>query len=151
MDLRQVYSRIIMEQSTSKRHKHELEDATATERGFNPSCGDDIHLSVKFADDKIEDIAFEGHGCAISQASTSLLCGLIKGKSIAEAKQLIKLFLDMIKGEAVDSEVLEEELGDAIALQNISTMPQRVRCAVLAWRTLDLIIAKETGGELIEP
>lgn len=150
MDLRQIYSRIIMEQSTSKRHKHEIEDASATERGFNPSCGDDIHLSVKFDGDVISDIAFEGHGCAISQASTSLLCGLIKGKTIEEAKELIRLYLDMIKGEVDDPDALEE-LGDAVALQNISTMPQRVRCAVLAWRTLDLILAKETGGELTEP
>ncbi|NLJ94696.1 MAG: SUF system NifU family Fe-S cluster assembly protein [Clostridiaceae bacterium] len=151
MDLRQIYSQIIMEQSTSKRHRHEVSDATATERGFNPSCGDDIHLSVKIEDDIIQDIGFEGVGCAISQASTSLLCGLIKGKTIAEAKETIKVFLNMIKGEITDDEVLENELGDAIALKNISTMPQRVRCAVLAWRTLDLIIAKETDSEMIEP
>ncbi len=151
MDLRQIYSQIIMEQSNSHRHKHTLEDATATERGFNPSCGDDIHLSVKIEADKIVDIAFEGSGCAISQASTSLLCGLIKGKTIAEARNTIEVFLGMIKGEITDDEMLEENLGDAVALKNISTMPQRVRCAVLAWRTLDLIIAKETGSEMIEP
>lgn len=150
MDLRQIYSQIIMEQSTSKRHKHELEDATASERGYNPSCGDDIHISVKFDGDIIEDIAFEGAGCAISQASTSLLCGLVKGKTIAEARHLTETFLGMIKGTITDDEALQEDLGDAVALKNISTMPQRVKCAVLAWRTLDLIIAKETGTEMME-
>ncbi len=150
MDLRQIYSQIIMQQSTSKKHKHELEHATASERGYNPSCGDDIHISVKFKDDIIEDIAFTGSGCAISQASTSLLCGLVKGKTVAEARSMIETFLGMIKGTVTDDETLEEQLGDAVALKNISTMPQRVKCAVLAWRTLDLIIAKQTDLEMID-
>lgn len=150
MDLRQVYSQIIMEQSRSQRHKHDLPEATAKERGFNPSCGDDIKLQVKLDGDVISDIAFTGQGCAISQASTSLLCGLIKGKSLSEARRLVELFLQMIKGEVKDEDLLKENLKDAIALKNISTMPQRVRCAVLAWRTLDLIIAKETGTEMLD-
>lgn len=150
MDLRQIYSQIIMQQSASKRYKHELEHATACERGYNPSCGDDIHISVKFVDDRIEDIAFTGSGCAISQASTSLLCGLVKGKTITEARKMIETFLGMIKGTVTDDEALQEELGDAVALKNISTMPQRVKCAVLAWRTLDLIIAKQTDLEMVD-
>jgi len=150
MDLRQIYSQIIMENSRSNRHRYEMPDATATERGYNPSCGDDIHLSIKIEDDVITDASFTGAGCAISQASTSLLCGLIKGKTVTEAKELIKTFLGMIKGEITDDSILEEELEDAVAFKNISTMPQRVRCAVLAWRTLDLIIAKETGTEMTE-
>lgn len=150
MDLRQIYSQIIMENSRSNRHRYEMSDATATERGYNPSCGDDIHLSIKIEDDVITDASFTGTGCAISQASTSLLCGLIKGKPVTEAKELIKTFLGMIKGEITDDSILEEELEDAVAFKNISTMPQRVRCAVLAWRTLDLIIAKETGTEMTE-
>ncbi|HZJ68402.1 MAG TPA: SUF system NifU family Fe-S cluster assembly protein [Candidatus Eisenbacteria bacterium] len=150
MDLRQIYSQIIMEQSRSKRYRHELPHATAKERGFNPSCGDDICLSVIIEDERIVDIAFEGTGCAISQASTSLLCGLVKGKTVDEAKSLISVFLGMIQGDITDDEILQEDLGDAVALKNISTMPQRVSCAVLAWRTLDLIIAKERDDKRTE-
>lgn len=150
MDLRQIYSQIIMDNSRSNKYRRQMPDATATERGYNPSCGDDIHLSVKIEDDLIVDVSFTGIGCAISQASTSLLCGLIKGKTLKQAKHLVETFLGMIKGEIEDDEVLEEELEDAIAFKNISTMPQRVRCAVLAWRTLDLIIAKQTGTPMTE-
>ena len=150
MDLRQIYSQIIMENSRSKKYRYQIKDATATERGYNPSCGDDIHLSVKIEGDTIVDASFEGTGCAISQASTSLLCGLIKGKTVQEAKHLIETFLGMIKGEITDDDLLEDELEDAVAFKNISTMPQRVRCAVLAWRTLDLIIAKETGSQMTD-
>ena len=92
MDLRQIYSQIIMENSRSSKHRHEMKDATATERGYNPSCGDDIHLSVKIEDDLIVEASFIGEGCAISQASTSLLCSLIKGKTFEQAKHLIQTF-----------------------------------------------------------
>lgn len=140
MDLQQIYSQIIMQHSRSSDSKYEMEDPTITERGHNPSCGDDIELSVKIEDGIIEEAAFTGHGCAISQASTSLMCELIEGESVERAKKKVETFLDMIKGEEKDEEYLEEELGDAIALQNISVMPQRVKCAVLAWHTLDEIL-----------
>ena len=136
MDLKQLYSQIIMEHSRSEEHKHELDGATATERGHNPSCGDDIKLSIRVADGIIQEAAFTGHGCAISQASTSLMCELVEGVSVAKAKEQVETFLGMIKGEIVDDDFLEEELGDAVALKSISVMPQRVKCAVLAWHTL---------------
>lgn len=141
MDLKNLYSQIIIENSRNSQHRHELDDATATERGHNPSCGDDISLSIKVEEGVIEEAAFTGTGCAISQASTSLMCDLIEGETLAVAKEKIETFLGMIKGEIKDDEVLEDELGDAIALKSISVMPQRVKCAVLAWHTLDHMIA----------
>lgn len=140
MDLKQLYSQIVMEHSRSDEHKHELEGATATERGHNPSCGDDIELSIRVKDGIIEEAAFTGHGCAISQASTSLMCELIQGLPLDEAKKKVETFLGMIKGEITDDDLLEDELEDAVALKDISHMPQRVKCAVLAWRTLDSMI-----------
>ena len=132
-----------MEHARLSAHRHELADATDSERGHNPSCGDDITLHIKREGDRIEELSFTGHGCAISQASTSLLCELLEGKSVEEAKQAIEAFLAMIKGEEQDDDVLEEQLGDAVALKDISHMPQRVKCAVLAWRTLNDMLEKE--------
>lgn len=149
MDLKQIYSQILMQHARSSDYKHPMEDATWTERGHNPSCGDDITLSVKLDGDRIEKAAFEGHGCAISMASTSLLCESIEGLTLEEAQNKVDCFLQMIMGEEKDPEVLEETLGDAVALQDISHMPQRVKCAVLAWRTLEDLIRekKENAGK----
>ena len=143
MDMKQIYTQIVMEHARQSAHRHELADATDSERGHNPSCGDDITLHIKREGDRIEELSFTGHGCAISQASTSLLCELLEGKSVEEAKQAIETFLAMIKGEEQDDDVLEEQLGDAVALKDISHMPQRVKCAVLAWRTLNDMLEKE--------
>lgn len=143
MDMKQIYTQIVMEHARQSAHRHDLADATDSERGHNPSCGDDITLHIKREGDCIEELSFTGHGCAISQASTSLLCELVEGKSVEEAKQAIGTFLAMIKGEEQDDDVLEEQLGDAVALKDISHMPQRVKCAVLAWRTLNDMLEKE--------
>lgn len=143
MDMKQIYTQIVMEHARESAHRHDLADATDSERGHNPSCGDDITLHIKREGDRIEALSFTGHGCAISQASTSLLCELVEGKRVDEAKEAIETFLAMIKGEEQDDDVLEEQLGDAVALKDISHMPQRVKCAVLAWRTLNDMLEKE--------
>ena len=119
-----------------------MEDATVCELGHNPSCGDEISLNLKIEDGIIEDASYTGIGCAISQASTSMMIDLIKGKSLEEARDLADTFIGMIKSEIDDEDELEK-LEDAIALQNISVMPARVKCAVLAWHTLNNIIEKQ--------
>ena len=91
--------------------------------------------------DIIEDIAFSGHGCAISQASTSIMIDTLKGKDIKEAKEIIKTFIGMIKRKITDEKELEK-LEDAIAFKNISNMPARVKCALLAWHTMDDLLQK---------
>lgn len=105
-------------------------------RGHNPSCGDEINLELEIKDGVISDAAFTGVGCAISQASTSLMVDLIKGRNVEEAKRLAATFLGMIKHEITDENKLET-LEDAVALRNISVMPARVKCAVLSWHTLE--------------
>ncbi len=138
-DLESIYTNIIMEQSISNHNKHELENLDKKEHGHNPSCGDDITLEIKFDGDKIQDLAFTGHGCAISQASTSIMIDLLKGKTKEEAIKLIDIFLRMIKREKIGEEELEK-IEDARALQNISNMPARVKCAELAWYTMQKLL-----------
>ncbi|MGL4656153.1 MAG: Fe-S cluster assembly sulfur transfer protein SufU [Sarcina sp.] len=141
MDLSEVYTELIMEHNMSKRNRRELPCCDACERGHNPSCGDEIQIQVKYDGDVISDIAFTGTGCAISQASTSMMIDLVKGKTKEEAQELINTFISMIKREIKDEEQLEV-LEDAMVLQNISNMPARVKCAVLAWHTLAEIMKK---------
>lgn len=126
-----------MEHANSSDHKYEMEAPSLSEHGHNPSCGDDIVVSVKLDGDIIEDIAFTGTGCAISQASTSLMCEQLQGKTIEEALKTSEAFISMIKDAREVDDELEDMLGDATALQNIAFMPQRVKCAVLAWHTLN--------------
>ena len=140
-NLESMYTDIIMEQSTATYNKHELNDKTDSEHGHNPSCGDDINLEIKMDGDKILDLAFTGHGCAISQASTSIMIDVLKGKSKEEALKLIKIFLKMVKRENVSEEELDS-IKDARALQNISNMPARVKCAELAWYTMEKLLDK---------
>lgn len=136
MDLNSIYTEIITEHNASKHNKHELEGANIVENGHNPSCGDEITLQLKIKDNIIEDASFTGIGCAISQASTSIMIDLIKGKTVEEAKELAHTFIGMIKREITDDKELEV-LEDASAFKNVSNMPARVKCAVLAWHTLD--------------
>ncbi|WP_283607671.1 Fe-S cluster assembly sulfur transfer protein SufU [Faecalispora anaeroviscerum] len=136
MELNQIYTEIITENSRSKRNKRELENPTAVIKGVNPSCGDEISLQVREKDGIIEDASFTGVGCAISQASASIMIDLVKGKTIEEALHLANTFLSMIKEGNLDEAALDE-LEDAAAFQNISKMPARVKCAVLAWHTLE--------------
>lgn len=135
-DLTNVYNEIIMEHSMNSYNKKKLECATSSALGHNPNCGDEITLEIKLNGDTIEDMAFSGHGCAISQASTSIMIDTLKGKTISEARAIIKTFIDMIKRENNNEEELEK-LEDAIALRNVSNMPARVKCALLAWHTLE--------------
>lgn len=135
MSLNALYTELILEHSRNCENKRSLECATCSKRGYNPSCGDDITIELQVEEGKIIDAAFTGSGCAISQASTSMMIDLVKGRSSEEAQQLTEIFLGMIKREIKEEDQLEI-LDEAIAFQNISNMPARVKCAVLAWHTL---------------
>ena len=136
-----LYTDLIMEHSMNSQNKHEMEAPDLCEMGHNPSCGDEIKLEVKMNGDVIEDMCFTGHGCAISQASTSIMIDTLRGKTIEEAKEIIKTFIGMIKREITDENELQK-LEDAIAFQNVSHMPARVKCALLAWHTLEGMLEK---------
>ena len=123
-------------------HVHDARDVvrmdapTHEHDGINPSCGDELTLQLRVENNVIEEASFTGHGCAISQASADIMADLITGETIEEARRLAELFLAMIRGEQLSEEDLED-LDEAAQLQDISHMPARVKCAELAWRTLD--------------
>ena len=133
--LEDIYTELIAEHSQAKENRRQLEHATIKELGHNPSCGDEIILELEVSDGVIKDAAFNGTGCAISQASTDMMIELMRGKTVDEARHLAELFIKMIQGEVTDDTELEA-LDEAAALKNISTMPARVKCATLAWHTL---------------
>lgn len=135
MEMDQLYTELILEHNQDKRNKRNLSEHNLSEHGHNPSCGDDLTLELNVEDDIVKDAAYTGSGCAISQASASMMIDIIKGKTVEEALHLVEIFLGMIKREVTDEAQLET-LEDAIALKNISNMPARVKCAVLAWHTL---------------
>ncbi len=146
MGLESIYSEILSEHNNSKRNKHHIKNPTTVLKGVNPSCGDEIELEFREKDGVIEDAAFTGIGCAISQASASIMIDLIKGKTTEEALQLADLFFRMIKNEVPNEDELEP-LDEAIALKDISHMPARVKCAVLGWHTLESAVKDEAAGQ----
>jgi len=142
--LENIYTELIAEHSQSRDNRRHLEHATISERGHNPSCGDEITLELEVAGGVIKDAAFSGTGCAISQASTDMMIELMRGKTVDEAQRLAELFIKMIQGEVTNDAELDA-LDEAAALKNISTMPARVKCATLAWHTLDTAVEKLDG------
>lgn len=135
MENRSFYNEILTEHNLRPAHKHDLPDANLVLEGVNPSCGDDIWLKLKVEDGVIRAGAFVGDGCAVSQASADMMLDLVIGKKKEEALKLAENFFKMIRGTAEEADL--EALEEASALQDISHMPARVKCAVLGWRTLD--------------
>ncbi len=135
MENRSFYNEILTEHNIHPEFKHDLPDANIELEGVNPSCGDDITLQLRVKDGVIEDAGFIGTGCAISQASASLMIDLVKGRTVEDARRLIGLYFDMIKGKITPEQL--DDLEDAAALQGIAHVPARVKCAVLAWHTLE--------------
>ncbi len=140
-ELNDLYNDLIMEHSMNSYNKKKLEKCDLCEKGHNPNCGDEIEIEVKLDGDIIKDMSFTGHGCAISQASASIMIDTLRGKNIKQAKEIIKTFIEMIKRETKDEEELKK-LEDAIAFKNVSNMPARVKCALLAWHTMEDLLDK---------
>ncbi|MDU6010949.1 MAG: SUF system NifU family Fe-S cluster assembly protein [Slackia sp.] len=133
-----IYTAALMEHNAHPDYKYDLENATHEHEGINPSCGDELVLKLRLGDDgrTIEEAAFTGHGCAVSQASADMMADLITGESVEEARRLCELFIGMVQGKEL-SDQDREDLDEAAELETISRMPARVKCAELAWRTLE--------------
>ncbi len=131
-----IYTTALMDHNAHPDYKYQMDDATHTHEGINPSCGDELTLSLRVENGVIEEAAFTGHGCAVSQASADMMADVITGETVEEARRLSQLFIDMIKGKEL-TEQDKIDLDEAAQLQDISHMPARVKCAELAWRTLD--------------
>ena len=134
MDTKELYREILNEHNINPSHKTDLPDANIQLNGVNPSCGDNITLNLKVENGIITDGSFTGSGCAVSQASCDMMLDLVIGKTTEEAEKLDDIFMEMISGEASEENI--EKLDEAAALQDISKMPARVKCAVLGWRTM---------------
>jgi nitrogen fixation NifU-like protein len=146
-ELEELYQQVILDHSRRPRNVGEISDGAVHVHGDNPSCGDEIHLHVKFgADGGIEDVKFTGQGCAISQASASLMTMKVKGKSRSDAETMLNAFHDLVTSEVNDP---PKALGDLRLLQGVRKFPQRVKCAMLAWRALEQAMeAGDKGGDV---
>lgn len=142
--LREIYQQVILDHNKSPQNFRVIENPTNYSEGFNPLCGDHIHIYMNVIDGKVEDISFQGNGCAISKSSASIMTTIIKGKSKEEAEKFFQKFHDMVTGVETTPEE-EESLGKLLVFQGVREFPARVKCASLAWHTMHSAIeGKET-------
>jgi nitrogen fixation protein NifU and related proteins len=145
-ELRELYQQIILDHNKNPRNFGPLPDANRHQEGYNPLCGDHLHVHLHLEEDVIQGISFEGSGCAISKASASLMTSALKGKSVAEAEELFTRFHEMATSEA-DAPVDREKLGKMAVFAGVREFPMRVKCATLAWHTAKA--ALDEGGDSI--
>tara|TARA_Y100000022_G_scaffold53906_1_gene45781 strand:+ start:81 stop:551 length:471 start_codon:yes stop_codon:yes gene_type:complete len=139
MNLKELYQEIILDHGKNPRNLRKTDNFTKDAKGHNPLCGDKVHIFLKLGDDKkIEDVSFEGSGCAISMASASIMTDLVKQKNENDAKELIKDFLEMIKEkpDISNKSLSENDKTKLMSLSGVKQYPMRVKCATLAWHTL---------------
>lgn len=139
-----IYTAALMEHNAHPDYKYQMDEPTCTHDGVNPSCGDELTLALRLNGDVIEEAAFTGHGCAVSQAAADMMADLVTGETVDEARRLAGLYLDMIKGRELTQQE-REDLDEAAELASIARMPARVKCAELAWRTLEKMLIQQTG------
>jgi nitrogen fixation NifU-like protein len=143
-----MYREIILDHYKHPQHRGLPESFDAEVHHVNPTCGDEVTLRVKLAGGAIEDLGWEGEGCSISQAATSVMSGLVIGKSVDAALELQAKFLDLMqsRGEAELSDADEEQLEDAVAFEGVSKYPARVKCALLGWMAMKSAVAEAEGN-----
>jgi nitrogen fixation NifU-like protein len=133
-ELDDLYRDIILDHYRHPRHRGHLDSPDATHEGLNPLCGDEVTVEVKVDGGKLADIAYSGSGCSISQSSASMMTEAVEGKTIDETRRLINGFTAMMRGS---EDIDPESLGDLEALSGVRQFPVRIKCATLAWHTLD--------------
>lgn len=148
--LSNLYRQVILDHANNPRNRQQLEEYTGQVELLNPTCGDAIVIQYQLQQDIINRVAFSGHGCSISIASASMMTEVMKGLPIHQALHLIDIFNALVSGMEItlDSE-MEEQLKDALFLEGVKQFPARYKCAILAWKALEMGIAKEQT-ELLE-
>ena len=142
-DLEELYQEVILDHSRRPRNFGELADAAVRVHGDNPACGDEIHLAVKFdGNGGLQEIRFTGHGCAISQASASLMTTKLKGKSRNEVEEMLHAFHNLVTTDNGDAPT---GLGDLRVMGGVRKFPQRVKCAMLPWRAVEQALRQSEG------
>jgi nitrogen fixation NifU-like protein len=142
-DINELYQELIIDHGRHPRNLKHMENATVSKEGFNPLCGDRLTLFLKIENDKIVDASFEGAGCAISMASTSLMTESLKGKSLADAKKIFDAFHLLVTDGNASQITL---LGKLAVLKGVCEYPSRVKCATLAWHTMIGAIEQKSGN-----
>ena len=156
MNLKELYQEIILDHGKNPRNLRRTENFNKDAKGYNPLCGDKVHVYLKLNENKkVEDISFEGQGCAISMASASIMTDLVKGKEEHEVKEIVKDFLEMIKEkDQLNNKILEEnEKTKLMCLSGVKKYPMRIKCATLSWHTLTSAIdntQEEINSEKID-
>jgi len=156
MDLKQLYQDIILEHGKSPRNLGKCEGYSHEAKGYNPLCGDKVHVYLKLdSGKKVQSLTFEGEGCAISLASASIMTELVKGKSFEEAKEIMDAFINMIKNtsEIQSNHLDEDQKTKLMSLSGVKQFPMRVKCATLSWHTLNSAIKgkkEEVNTEAID-
>ncbi|MCH8987508.1 MAG: SUF system NifU family Fe-S cluster assembly protein [Chloroflexi bacterium] len=141
--LSELYQEILLEHNSKPRNFRKVEEANQTSEGFNPLCGDQISLYLKVVDGVIDDVGFQGTGCAISRASASMMTQSIKGQSVERAQEIFDAFHHMITEPGGELDL--DTLGDLETLSGINEFPTRIKCAVLAWHTMKAALAGDTN------
>ncbi|MDQ3813640.1 MAG: SUF system NifU family Fe-S cluster assembly protein [Armatimonadota bacterium] len=134
-ELSELYQEVILDHNKSPRNFGKLQSANVVKEGFNPLCGDHLHIYLRLENDVIQDIKFEGHGCAISKASASIMTTMLKGKTKAEAETLFEQFHDLVTAD-MDTLPDLDSLGRLAVFAGVREFPARVKCASLAWHTV---------------
>ena len=156
MNLKELYQEIILEHGKNPRNLGRPENFNKEAKGYNPLCGDKVHVYLKLNENKkVEDISFEGEGCAISMASASIMTDLLRGKEENDVKEIVKDFLEMIKekNEIKTNLLKDDEKTKLMCLSGVKQYPMRVKCATLSWHTLTSAIDKsqnEVNSESLE-
>ncbi|HMK13912.1 MAG TPA: SUF system NifU family Fe-S cluster assembly protein [Burkholderiales bacterium] len=134
-DAKNLYQEVILDHNRKPRNFGALDNPTHKAEGLNPLCGDHIHITLRVRDDKVEAIAFQGEGCAICKASTSMMTTNVKGKTVEEAEMLVQEFRDMATGK-LEVHKQPNHLGRLAVFEGVKDLPSRVKCAILPWHTL---------------
>jgi nitrogen fixation NifU-like protein len=147
MPLDSMYQQIILDHYKRPQHRGLPDEYDAEVHHVNPTCGDEVTMRVRVADGVIADLGWEGEGCSISQASTSVMSDLVVGKPVTNALELQQKFLELMqsRGTAELSEAEEDELDDAVAFEGVSKYPARVKCALLGWMAMKSAVADAEG------
>ncbi|MFN7930350.1 MAG: SUF system NifU family Fe-S cluster assembly protein [Blastocatellia bacterium] len=141
-DLNELYQQVILDHNKKPRNFRPLDAPSLTQEGHNPLCGDHITLQLELDGDTIKDVGFQGSGCAISKASSSMMTTAVKGKTRAEVEVMADEFVKMVRGE-LDPETEENHLGRLKIFAGVKEFPARVKCAALSWRTVQAAISEE--------
>jgi nitrogen fixation NifU-like protein len=142
-ELKEIYQQVILDHNKSPRNFRKIDPSTHSSEGLNPLCGDHVFIYLDVKDGIIQDISFEGNGCAISKSSASIMTAELKGKTVDEAEKIFNSFHEMVTGKLTDEEEIEN-LGKLSVFQGVRDFPVRVKCASLAWHTMHAALHSET-------